>query len=141
MIVTGETVAKESYDLCELENSNLRRCLAWAGKHLTKAQRIELAQMIRKPIDEGGVIECGKEQDFEAWEKEVRPKCVKVAELLREAIEAKDTNTKDQVTWFKAVLEKANWFGRAESLSVYFMEFDPPVPEATLIEIRNVIDG
>ncbi len=136
--MTNKTVSKESYDLCEEENSNLRKCLAWAGKHLSHHQRRELAAMIKRPIDEGGVVEDGAEQDWE-YISEMKRLCVKAAELLNQAALANLTGDNLVKT-----LDKTNWFGQASEISYRLMEFDPPSPEASLAQIRNteeIING
>lgn len=130
--MADETVSKECYDLCELENSNLRKCLAWAGKHLTPDQRIELALMIRRPLDAGGIVEDGTEQDWE-YIREMKRLCVRAAELLNQAVDKVHTGP----NLIKA-LDKTNWFSHAGDVANRLMEFDPPAPEASLAEIRNV---
>lgn len=123
----GEEMIKRSdYELCEDENSNLRKCLAWAGKHLTPQQRHELRGMIERTIQDGGVVEDGKESDWK-YVKEIQSLCVKAAVALREAVETDDP----------VALIQSNWSARADDLAGKLMEFDPPSPEACLAEIRN----
>ena len=54
-----ETVPKSDYDLADRENSNLRRHLLWAAQYLAPAQRAELANRVRQPIEDGGVVDDG----------------------------------------------------------------------------------
>ena len=48
---------------CELENSNLRKWLAWAGARLSIDDRRGLVEMIKHPVTKGGVLEDGREDD------------------------------------------------------------------------------
>jgi len=52
-----QMVQKSDYDLCDAENSNLRRHLLWAAQFLTHDQKIELRKRISQPIEEGGVTD------------------------------------------------------------------------------------
>ena len=47
-------VPKSDYDLCDAENSNLRRHLLWAAQFLSREQQAELRERIRRPIEDGG---------------------------------------------------------------------------------------
>lgn len=116
---------QSDYDLCDQENSNLRRCLAWAGKLLTHEQRLELAKMIKGPIVEGGVVLDDHEAQMEEYQQFKRD-CVEAANMLRVVIETTKLET----------LEKNNWFGRAEALATRLMSYDPPADES-LLSIRN----
>ena len=49
--------------LCERENSNLRRHLLWAAQYLPQERVAELAERIRNPIAEGGVVADQSEDD------------------------------------------------------------------------------
>ena len=118
---------QEAYDLADLENSNLRKCLAFAGRHLSGEQRAQLRAMIERPIDCGGVVKDAADDQFEE-NQEIKRLCVKAAGLLREAIETDDP----------AALLNSNWSSRADDLASKLMEFDPPTPEASLAEIRNL---
>lgn len=73
----NETVSKADYDLCEAENSNLRRHLLWAAQHLNAEQRKELAARVRTPIEDGGVTE-----DATSETKEIALRRDKAIELL-----------------------------------------------------------
>ena len=53
----SETVPKSDYDLCDAENSNLRRHLLWAAQFLTAEQKAELRKRVQQPIDDGGVTD------------------------------------------------------------------------------------
>lgn len=119
-------VKKSDYDLCEDENSNLRKCLAWAGKFLSPQQRAELRAMIERPIQDGGVVKDSSDDAY-AETHEIERLCVKAAGVLREAVETDD---------LVALLE-SNWSARADDLASKLMEYDPPTQEASLAEIRN----
>ena len=54
---TCETVPKSDYDLCDAENSNLRRHLLWAAQFLSREQQAELRERIRRPIEDGGATD------------------------------------------------------------------------------------
>ena len=125
-------IRKSDYDLCEQENSNLRRHLAWAGKFLSTEQIWELQTMIELPIEDGGVVKDGTESDYE-YTQEIKRLCVKAAELLREAI----PETIESPERYMSDMDNANWWGRAEGVANKLMEFDPPSPEACLAAIRN----
>jgi hypothetical protein len=45
----------EDYELCELENTNLRNALAWTAEHLATSERAVLAERLDAPIERGGV--------------------------------------------------------------------------------------
>ena len=119
-------IKKSDYDLCEDENSNLRKCLAWAGRLLTPEQRVTLRDMIERPIQDGGVVEDNSDDERREIE-EIRRLCVKTAGVLREAVETDDP----------VALINSNWSARADDLASKLMEFDPPTKDATLAEIRN----
>lgn len=111
------TIRRECYELCEAENSNLRKLLAWAGYRLSERDRNVLAGMIRKNHDGGGVIEDSADDDLEE-STEIKRKCVKAAELLREAVER-----------IPATAGMDGWCGRADALASALMEYDPPQPQ------------
>lgn len=58
---------KEGYDLAEQENSNLRNHLKWVVDQIPEPVKLqvaaELAQRIRKPIKQGGVVKDQEEDD------------------------------------------------------------------------------
>jgi hypothetical protein len=122
------TVREEDYNLCDLENSNLRKCLHWAATFLPVDKLIQLRDKIEKPFDEGGVSAAGEEEHEEMIL--IKKLCVKAAGLLREVINSPTTKISDE-------LDTKNWYGRAEQTASALMEFDPPAPEASLVEIRN----
>ncbi len=125
------TVSQESYELCELENSNLRRCLAWAGKHLTPEQRAELAIIIRAQIEAGGVTTGDEEAQWQ-YQKEIQQLCVRAAELLNKAVSLVHTGPS-----LVESLDRINWFTHADHVANLLMEFDPPEPAASLASITN----
>ena len=47
-------VPKSDYDLCDAENSNLRRHLLWAAQFSVAGAAAELRERIRRPIEDGG---------------------------------------------------------------------------------------
>jgi hypothetical protein len=55
---------KEDYELCDRENTNLRKHLLWCASFLNNEQRKELAQKISKTVKDGGVTEDLKEDTF-----------------------------------------------------------------------------
>lgn len=55
-------VSREDLDKADLENSNLRRCLAWCGQRMSAEDVTTLAHMIRNPLERGGVTENLDEQ-------------------------------------------------------------------------------
>lgn len=59
------TVSKEDYDLCDAENSNLRRHLLWTAQFLTAEQKAELQKRVRQSIDDGGVTDDDMSDDKE----------------------------------------------------------------------------
>ena len=124
--MTGAMIKKSDYDLCEDENSNLRKCLAWAGRLLAADQRVTLRGMIERPIQDGGVVEDSSD-DARKEIQEITRLCVKAAGILREAVETDDP----------VALINSSWSARADDLASKLMEFDPPTNEATLAEIRN----
>jgi hypothetical protein len=126
-----ETVSKQSYDLSELENSNLRKHLAWTGQYLTTDQCKELARRIRGPLEAGGVVEDSDEENWE-YVREIKRLCVKAAELLREVDLCRSRHEP-----LSTELSDLNWFARAEDLANKLIEFDPPSVEAGLAVIRN----
>ncbi len=52
----AQTVLKSDYDLCDAENSNLRRHLLWAAQFLNANQRAELQKRVQTTIEDGGVV-------------------------------------------------------------------------------------
>ncbi len=117
------TVSKEDFDLCDLENSNLRKCLAWCGARLAIEDRRILIEMIKHPIEQGGVIEDGREQDRHdliECEKLLR----RMAEHIEKAIDDAD-----------ALI--AGWFFEAEALCERAREWEPKKQEPTLAELRQ----
>ena len=60
---TEPTVPKSDYNLCDRENSNLRRHLLWAAQYLAPAQRAELVERVRQPIEDDGVVDDGMAED------------------------------------------------------------------------------
>lgn len=61
----AQTVPKSDYDLCDAENSNLRRHLLWAAQFLTAEQKAELQKRVRQSIDDGGVTDDAMSDDKE----------------------------------------------------------------------------
>jgi hypothetical protein len=125
------TISQESYELCELENSNLRRCLAWAGRHLTADQRAELAIMIGSRMEDGGVTTGDEEAQWQ-YQKEIQQLCVRAAELLNKAVSLVHTGPN-----LVESLDRINWFTHADQVANMLMEFDPPEPAASLAVITN----
>ncbi len=117
-------------ELCELENSNLRKCLAWTGQFLTIEQKKVLAAMIRRPLEQGGVTQGDEEARWEN-SKEWQTTFVRAAELLQQAIKAGGKDSMGRS------LDRTNWFAHAEQVANLLMEFDPPEPEASLAQITN----
>lgn len=72
--------------LAERENDNLRRLLSWAGRRLEIKDRQRLAGMLRKSLDEGGVVGCAAE-DAEEELEEMRRLVVKMGAHLRKMID------------------------------------------------------
>ena len=132
-MTTDATVLKIDYDLCEAENSNLRRCLAWCGKHLTQAQKAELAAMIRQPIAKGGVLNDNAEDEHEHI-IELKRLAVKAAGMLEEIIKLPTMAVSDTRITIRV---PQDWFAKADDLANKLMEYDPPTPEASLADIRN----
>lgn len=118
-------ISKTAYELCELENSNLRKCLVYAGERLPEAVRAEIGVMVRKPLDDGGVVTDGAEERAEEL-AEFQKLCVRAAEMLREGVDYIPVTDDDK-----------HWCARADELAGKLMEYDPPSPEASLAEIRN----
>ena len=129
MTVPEEYVSIESYNLCELENSNLRKQLAWAATHLIHEQKLELKAQIEKSLDQGGVTKDASDDRFEEIQ-EIKRLCVKAADMFREITTFDGPELLDQ-------LDKINWYARADDLAGKLMEFDPPTEEANLAVIRN----
>lgn len=65
MTKTPDTVSREDYELCNRENSNLRRHLLWAAQLLTPAQQAELRKRVVQPIEDGGVTDDAMTDDKE----------------------------------------------------------------------------
>ncbi len=114
-------------ELCEEENSNLRKHLLWAAQFLTVEQRRELRNKLMEPIEYGGVVENQAEDNHQDI-IEIKRLCVKAAKYLRVAI---------KVIPADANLPNHYWHAMAEMLANNLMQFDPPSPTASLAEIRN----
>lgn len=112
------TIKRECYEIAEHENSNLRKCLAWAGFRLSAADRAALAGMIRRGINDGGAVEDSSDDALEEID-EIKRLCVKAAGLLRD--QEHDTQ----------------WWALAEDVANKLMEFDPPSPE-NLAALRRI---
>ena len=52
-----QMVPKSDYDLCNAENSNLRRHLLWAAQFLSPEQKAELRKRVSKSVEDGGVTD------------------------------------------------------------------------------------
>ncbi len=113
----------ECCDNCELENSNLRKCLAWAGARLSIDDRRILVEMIKHPLTKGGVLEDGREGD--------RHDLVECEKLLRRTIDhiQKAIDTKSML---------ARWWIIADQLCSRAREWEPDKQEPTLHELREL---
>jgi hypothetical protein len=113
----------ECCDLCELENSNLRKCLAWAGSRLSLDDRRILVEMIKRPVTKGGVLEDGREddrRDLIECEKLLR----RFTAHLREALDSREMIP--------------SWWIIADHLCGRADEWEPNKQEPTLHELREL---
>jgi hypothetical protein len=114
--------SKDDYDLCDKENENLRRHLAWAGALLTPDQRRDLAKRIDKPIDDGGVTEDSVEEDRE--------------EILRALLTLK--RAADHLEKGAHGVTSGLWPAQASSLVNQARAYEP-ILDATLAEVRKTV--
>jgi hypothetical protein len=118
-----QTITRAEYDLCDLENSNLRKCLAWAGAKLSIEDRRTLASMIKGPITKGGVVEDGREED-----RRDLIDCEKLLRRMTDHVQAAiDTKTM-----------LPGWWLDADNLCNRAREWEPKKQEPTLHEIRQL---
>jgi hypothetical protein len=113
----------ECCDLAELENSNLRKCLAWAGARLSIDDRRLLVEMIKHPVTKGGVLEDGREddrRDLIECEKHMR----RMVDHIQKAID-----TKSMIP---------SWWIIADQLCCRAREWEPDKQEPTLHELREL---
>jgi hypothetical protein len=113
----------ECCDLTELENSNLRKCLAWAGARLSIDDRRILVEMIKHPVTKGGVLEDGREDD-----RRDLIECQKLLERMTDHIQ-KAIDTKSML---------ASWWIIADQLCSRAREWEPKQQEPTLHELREL---
>lgn len=109
--------------LCELENANLRRLLAWAATKLDDGDRGALAAMLDSGLDHGGVTSDTTEEDREEY--------VKVKDLLVALAAHVDLIMESEET-------PSSWYDRAEGLLEQARAYEPKNPlQPTLLEARN----
>jgi hypothetical protein len=121
---TPATISRAEYNLCDLENSNLRKCLAWAGARLSIEDRLTLASMIRGPITtKGGIVEDGREED--------RRDLIECEKLLRRM-----TDHVQSAIDTKTLLP--GWWLDADNLCNRAREWEPKLQEPTLHEVRQL---
>ena len=116
----------ECCDNCELENSNLRKCLAWAGARLSIDDRRILVEMIKHPLTKGGVVEDGREDD-----RRDLIECQKLLERMTDHIQ-KAIDSKSMI---------ASWWIIADQLCSRAREWEPKLQEPTLHELREMFPG
>ena len=119
----SETVSREDYDLCDLENSNLRRCLAWCGARMPIEDRATLVGMIKRPLTQGGVLEDGREDD--------RRDLIECEKLLRRMTDHIQTaiDSREMIP---------SWWLIADGLCSRAREWEPKRQEPTLHELREL---
>lgn len=99
---TSDTVPSGDLELCEQENSNLRKHLLWAAQFLSDAQKRELRDRLAGPIHAGGVVD-----DNDADEREEELQRDKAIEALTDHIERAVANGADDA-WIATADELAN---------------------------------
>jgi hypothetical protein len=93
----ADTVSKADFDLCDRENSNLRRHLLWAAQRMGPADLAELRSMLAdKTITDGGFV--GEQADADRADLvEARRLALALTDLVDELVASPRHSTLDRL--------------------------------------------
>jgi len=111
----------EAYNLSEAQNTNLRKALLWAASRMSPSLRLQLAELLKKPLKAGGVLE-----DRAADDRRHAVNRDKAIKALTDHVEFATKHGASE-----------QWLARADMLAFQLRGFLVPYEALTFYELRN----